>query len=146
MRPHSRPEYENQKSGIVEKLKVKHKVRLARAEKTLKNEYARGRRKKGSEIYDADIYLFQKWAYRVGKGWYGFSLGDIPRVWTDVLDDFLSWLETQCPDFEIHQIKMKIGGLKFYAGTKTHLLIPDENICSEIFKLEALLRHENLIR
>ncbi len=84
--------------------------------------------------------MFSKWAYRVGKGWYGFSLGDIPHVWTDVLDEFFGWLETQCPDFEIHQIKMKLGRLRFYVGTKADLLIADERIRSKIFELENLLR------
>ena len=90
--------------------------------------------------YTSDILLFYKWAYRVGKGWYGFALGNLPRVWTDMLDEFLIWLEKQCPDFEIHQIKMKLGGLRFYVGTKTEFVIPDEKIRCEISKLEKLLR------
>ena len=84
--------------------------------------------------------MFQKWAYRVGKGWYGFALGNIPRVWTEVLDDFLCRLEIQCPDFEIHQIKMKGGGVRIYLGTKNNFVIPDEHIRSEIFELQHLLR------
>jgi len=90
--------------------------------------------------YTSDILLFYKWAYRVGKGWYGFALGNVPRVWTDVLDEFLCWLETQRPDFEIHQIKMKFGGLRFYVGTTTDWIIPDEKIRSEISKMQKLLR------
>jgi hypothetical protein len=85
------------------------------------------------------VTLFSKWAYRVGKGWYGFSLGDVPRVWTDVLDEFLSWLETECPDFEIHQVKIKGRGLRLYLGTKTDFVIPDEKIRSEISQLQNLL-------
>jgi len=88
----------------------------------------------------SDILLFYKWAYRVGKGWYGFALGNVPRVWTDVLDEFLCWLEIQCPDFEIHQIKMKLGFVRIYLGTKTDFVIPDEKIRSEISQLENLLR------
>ena len=90
--------------------------------------------------YTSDILLFYKWAYRVGKGWYGFALGNVPRVWTDVLDEFLCWLEIQCPDFEIHQIKMKLGGVRIYLGTKTDFVIRDEKISSEIFQLQKLLR------
>ena len=67
------------------------------------------------------------------------SLGNVPRVWTDVLDEFLCWLETQCPDFEIHQIKMKLGGVRIYLGTKTDFVIPDEKIRSEISQLQNLL-------
>jgi hypothetical protein len=124
------------KSGIVEELKEKHEVRLARAQQELKNMARPGARSDGCT---SDLLLFSKWAYRVAKGWYGFSLGNVPRVWTDVLDEFLSWLEIQCPDFEIHQIKMKFHCLRFYVGTKTDLMIPDEKIRSEISQLQNLL-------
>ena len=129
------------KTGIVDELKEKHKEALARAQKELKH----GRPKLRAN-YDSDVILFMKWAYRVGKGWYGFSLGHIPPVWTDVLDDFLSWLETQCPDFEIHQIKKKFGSLRFYVCTKTNLVIPDEKIRAEISQLENLLRTPQNLR
>jgi hypothetical protein len=125
------------KSGIVEELKEKHKERLAQAQQALKKRMATARTR--SDSYISDALLFSKWAYRVGKGWYGFSLGDVPRVWTDVLDEFLSWLETQCPDFEIHQVKIKGRGLKLYLGTKTEFVIPNERVRSEISKLQALL-------
>ena len=92
-----------------------------------------------SDSYISDVTLFSKWAYRVGKGWYGFALGNVPRVWTDVLDEFLCWLETECPDFEIHQVKMKARHLCFYVGTKSELVIRDKKICSEIFQLQKLL-------
>lgn len=125
----------NKKSGIVVELKEKHKERLGRASRELKKD-----KRLGSQcLHSPDVLLFSKWAYRVGKGWYGFDLGDVPRVWGDVLDDFLSWLETQCPDFEIHQVKIKFGKLRVYIGTKTRLFIRDEKIRSEISRLEDLL-------
>ena len=111
--------------------------RLALAQRQLENRMDKSGTT--SDPYSSDLLMFSKWAHRVGKGWYGFSLGDVPHVWTDVLDEFLGWLETQCPDFEIHQIKMKLGRLRFYAGTKTDLLITDERIRSEIFQLQNLL-------
>jgi hypothetical protein len=125
------------KTGIVEELKEKHKERLALAQRQLKRRMA----KPGTRFdsYLSDVLMFSKWAYRVGKGWYGFSLGDVPRVWTDVLDQFLCWLEIQCPDFEIHQVKIKLGRLRFYLGTKTDFVIPDEKIRSVISQLEDLL-------
>ena len=126
------------KPGIVDELKEKHKERLALAQKELKRRIATPGT--GSDSYISDILMFSKWTYRVGKGWYGFSLGDVPRIWTDVLDEFLCWLETQCPDFEIHQIKMKLGGVRIYLGTKTDFVIPDEKIRSEISQLQNLLR------
>jgi hypothetical protein len=123
------------KSGIVAGLKEKHKERLGRASRELKED-----KRIGSHcLHSPDVLLFSKWAYRVGRGWYGFDLGDVPRVWGDVLDDFLSWLETQCPDFEIHQVKIKCGKLRVYIGTKTRLFIRDEKIRSEISRLEDLL-------
>ena len=125
------------KSGIVDGLKEKHKERLAQAQLELKKRRATPSTRFAS--YISDVTLFSKWAYRVGKGWYGFSLGDVPRVWTDVLDEFLSWLETQRPDFEIHQVKIKGRGLRIYLGTKIHLFIPDEEIRSEITQLQNLL-------
>jgi hypothetical protein len=130
-------------SGIVEELKEKHKKRLARAQQELKEDEKR-MLEQGS--YISDLLLFWKWAYRVGKGWYGFNLGHIPPVWTKMLDEFLCWLEIQCPDFEIHQIKMKLGSLRIYLGTKTDFIIPDENIRSEISKLQNLLRTPHHIR
>ena len=128
---------ESEKSGIVEKLKAKHKKRLVEAQQELKRQMAKPAIFPGN--YISDILLFQKWAYRVGKDWYGFSLGNVPRVWTDVLDEFLCWLETQCPDFEIHQVKIKGIKVRLYLGTKTDLIIPDENIRSEICQLQDLL-------
>jgi hypothetical protein len=56
-----------------------------------------------------------------------------------VLDEFLCWLEIQCPDFEIHQVKIKGRSLRLYLGTKTEFVIPDENIRSEICQLQDLL-------
>jgi len=124
-------------AGIVDELKEKHKEPLARAQQELKKRTATPGTVRDSGI--SDWLLFSKWAYRVGKGWYGFDLGDVPCVWTDVLDEFLSWVETQCPDFEIHQTRIKFGSLRFYIGTKTDLFIPDEKIRSEISQLQNLL-------
>ena len=125
------------KLEIVDELREKYKKRLARAQQELKEDEKRMR---GQCSYVSDLWLFSKWAYRVGKGWYGFSLGDVPLVWTKMLDDFLTWLEIQCPDFEIHQIKMKLGGVRIYLGTTTDLMIPDEKIRSQIYQLQNLLR------
>jgi hypothetical protein len=126
-----------EKLGIVEELKEKYKTRLARAQQELKEDEKRMR---GQCSYVSDLLLFWKWAYRVGKGWYGFNLGHIPPVWTNMLDEFLCWLEIQCPDFEIHQIKMKLGGVRIYLGTKTDFVIRDEKIRSKISQLQNLLR------
>ena len=132
-------------AGIVEELKEKYQAQLARATKRLDEEYAGGRPKKGPEPFSADILLLQTWACRVGRGWYGFSLGDIPRAWADLLNDFLSWVESQCPDFEIRQIKMKVGQLRCHLVLNCADEPVRKKVQSEIRKLEALLQHENLV-
>ena len=92
-----------------------------------------------------DTFLFQKWAYRVPKDWYGFSLGNVPFVWALIIDDFLKEIEKECPDFEIHQIKLKYGGLRFHLNlnSKDDKII--NKINTEIYKLEELLFNYDLI-
>ena len=118
---------------IVAQLAEKYRLQLERAQRTNKLTKYRSR-------YSSDLILFSKWAYRVGKGWYGFDLGCIPPVWTNMLHDFFVWLETVCPDFEIHQVKMKGCGMRIYLGTKKDLFIPDESIRSEIQQLQNMFR------
>jgi len=125
------------KPGIVEELKAKYKGRLAQAQKQLKRQM--GKPHKGSTSYISDVLLFWKWAYRVGKDWYGFNLGDIPEVWTNVLDDFLAWLDVHCPDFQIHQVKMKLGSLRFYINTRTDGEWVNDIVRVEISQLRKLL-------
>ena len=132
-----------EKLGIVEALKTKHRAGLARANKILEARQVGSQPPISSIPFSSDIFLFQKWAYRVGKGWYGFDLGDIPRAWADVLDDFLVWVESQCPDFEIRQIKIKFGGLRFYIDTKSPREAINTMVQSEIAQLQDLLKHDH---
>lgn len=127
---------ENQRSGIVAELEAKHRMRLARAKQELA---ADEKRMKGQCSYISDLLLFWKWAYRVGKGWYGFNLGHVAPVWTDILDEFLAWVESRCPDFEIHQIKMKLGSLRVYIGTNSSDEAANAEVRMEIAKLRTLL-------
>ena len=129
--------------GIVEELAAKYKERLARAQQELKEDEKSMR---GQCSYVSDLLLFWKWAYRVGKGWYGFNLGHIPPVWTNMLDEFLCWLEIQCPDFEIQQIKMKLGSVRVYVGTHSKDNAVNEKVNSEISKLRNLMRTPQNIR
>jgi len=76
------------------------------------------------------IYLFQKWAYRVKKDWYGFSLGNAPFEWATEIDEFLEWVEANFPDFKILQIKLKMGGLRCYLD----LGLPDTLIHDSLLK------------
>ena len=137
------------KSGIVKALKKENKASLAEARRMLKDDYINGRPKPGAKLsglpMEPNLYLFQKWAYRVGKGWYGFDLSAIPNVWVFMLSQFLTWVESQCPDFKILQIKTKFGGLRFYIETHCDDAAVNEVVRSEIAKLEKLMFHKNLI-
>ena len=132
-----------EKLGIVEALKIKHRAGLARANQMLEACPAGSQPSARSTPFSSDIFLFQKWACRVRQGCYGFDLGDAPRVWADLLNDFLAWVESQCPDFEILQIKMKCGGLRFYIDTKIVDEVLQQRVGSEINQLEILLRHDH---
>lgn len=93
-----------------------------------------------------DLQLFMKWAYRVEKGWYGFALGNnVPYVWTQIIDSFLTELEKVAPKFQIHQIKLKFGGLRFYVKLNVKGQKKIKSIHEEISKLEALLHSDKLI-
>jgi hypothetical protein len=62
-----------------------------------------------------------------------------------MLDAFIAWVESQCPDFEILQIKTKFGGLRFYIDTHCKNTVANEVVRFEIAKLEKLMFHKNLI-
>ncbi len=52
-----------------------------------------------------------KWEKHIPEGWYGFDLGyPVPSVWYKVIDEFLDYVQEQCPDFKILQQKCKFGG------------------------------------
>lgn len=93
----------------------------------------------------SDIILFQKWAYRVEKGWYGFALADAPNFWAVIIDEFLQWLEVQAPDFKIHQIKLKMGSARIYLDLSSLNEEKRVKINKEIQELEEWLSHKSLI-
>jgi len=96
--------------------------------------------------FSPDLYLFSKWAYRVEKGWYGFSLGnEVPMVWAQIIDDFLRELEKEAPKFKIQQIKLKFGGLRFYVQLNSRNKKKCEEINHNISGLSSLLFNAQLI-
>ncbi len=103
--------------------------------------------KKIKNDFHPDVYLFQKWAHKVGKNWYGFALGNtVPLVWAQIIDDFLEELNKVAPDFEIHQMKLKFGGLRFYVDLKEFSSGKDyEFIHHAIDELEKTLFSKDLI-
>lgn len=70
-----------------------------------------------SEIEDCD--LNEKYKLRIPTGWYGFDIGTpIVPAWMEIIDKIVEICITADPDFEIHQIKLKFGGIRFYCGSQ----------------------------
>jgi hypothetical protein len=66
-----------------------------------------------------DSYFIEKYDKFIPKGWYGFAIGTpTPKEWMDLLDEILSLLTSHDPDFQIHQIKTKFGGIRFYVASR----------------------------
>lgn len=73
----------------------------------------------------------KKYRKNIPSGWYGFAIGNIiPKEWIDVLNEVLDELIKSDPEFEINQIKMKFGGIRFYVNSE---------IIEDIFKIERLI-------
>lgn len=66
-----------------------------------------------------DNYLYKFYIAHIPDGWYGFSIGSpiIPE-WIEIIDMALLILIANDPDFEIHQIKIKFGGIRFYVESQ----------------------------
>ena len=85
---------------------------------------------------DPDYELSKKYIDNIPNGWYGFSLGrPIPKEWVDILNETLTLCIENDPELEIHQIKIKFGGIRFYV---------ESNVIEDIFDIENYL--ENLLR
>ena len=95
--------------------------------------------------FNPTIYLFQSWAYKVEKGWYGIDLPGVPFVWALIIDKFLDELNKVAPEFKIHQIKLKMGGLRFYVDDLLTDPAEKKIIRDQIDKLENTLYSEDLI-
>lgn len=91
-----------------------------------------------NELYEK---YSKKWQHRVKEGWYGFGgLGNpTPPVWYNVIDEMLTYIEKECPDLVIRQIKIKWGILCMYVDGIT----PEIN--QEIRILTNVLRDKKLI-
>lgn len=75
-------------------------------------------RKNYEPIIDESI-LQKKYRSHIPRGWYGFSIGTptVP-IWNTILDKILEICVEADPKFEIHQIKMKFGGIRFYCESE----------------------------
>jgi hypothetical protein len=75
--------------------------------------------KKDFETEKDDVYFIKKYRKHIPKGWYGFSIGSpIVPEWNEIIDNVLEICIKEDPDFEIHQIKIKFGGIRFYCGSQ----------------------------
>ena len=67
----------------------------------------------------SDHYFIKKYCERIGKGHYGFSLGNpIHPEWTEIIDQVLELCIENDPDFEIQQIKIKWGTVNFNVSSE----------------------------
>jgi hypothetical protein len=75
--------------------------------------------RKDYEAEKDDMYLFDKYRKYIPIGWYGFDIGSpIIPAWMEIIDEIVALCIKSDPDFEIHQIKLKYGGIRFYVETK----------------------------
>lgn len=93
---------------------------------------------KFKDSYEKTTNLMIKYDSRIPDGWYGFDTSCWPINWLNALEEFLAELEKDSPDFEIHQIKLKIGSGRIYLG----------NLSAEAWKavneLENAMQDDNL--
>ena len=95
--------------------------------------------------------LLKKYSAYIPKGWYGFSFGEpLYKDWFAIIDEFLQYLldlqsQGKISGFEIHQIKLKFGGVRFYVSYRCEDDELRESISSQIDDLENQLFDEKLI-
>ncbi len=89
--------------------------------------------------YEKETELQIRYFNRVPDGWYGFDVSCWPINWLNALEEFLTELEKDSPDFEIHQIKLKLGGARIYLANLS------ERAYAAINLLEEAMYDENLI-
>jgi len=85
-----------------------------------------------STIEDSD--LLEKYRKQIPRGWYGFDIGTpIVPQWMEIIDKIVEACVVADPDFEIHQIKIKFGGIRFYCGS---------DIIDDLHEVEYLIAHK----
>ena len=88
-----------------------------------------------------DEVLCEKYHDRIPNGWYGFDIGTpIVPDWIEIIDEIVELCIKADSDFEIHQIKLKYGGIRFYVGSAII-----EDICEMEDLIEDILFDEALI-
>lgn len=109
------------------------------------------KKKYSDGCYEEELRLIQKYAPYIPKGWYGFSFGSPLHLdWFKIIDEFLTYLIeleqlNKIWDIEIHQIKLKFGGVRFHVSYNCEDKELREFINLQIEKLENTLFDEKLI-
>jgi hypothetical protein len=112
---------------------------------------AKVKKKYSKECREKEQALLTKWKDFIPKGWYGFSFGEpLHEDWFSIIDEFLDYLlklqnEGKITGFEIHQIKLKFGGVRFYVSYKCDDEELREFISLQIDRLESTLFDSKLI-
>lgn len=89
--------------------------------------------------YEKETDLQIRYFNRIPDGWYGFDVSCWPINWLNALEEFLAELEKDSPDFEIHQIKLKIG------TARIHINKVSKEAYDSISLLEEVMQDNNLI-
>lgn len=78
-----------------------------------------------------DKYFIQKYKENITVGYYGFSTNSYtPENWADILDNVLDLCIQNDPKFEIHQIKLKFGAIRFYVVSE---------VIEDIYEIEKFI-------
>lgn len=86
--------------------------------------------------------LKSRWSDKIEPGWYGFDLTLWPPVnWYNAINAFLTWLETQQPEFKIRQIKLKFGRLHIYVTYP----VENEELRKDIFEFSQQFFDQKLV-
>lgn len=85
--------------------------------------------------------IINKWKDHVCEGWYGIAIGHCPIGWYYIIDEFLDQIDKVDPKFEIHQIKLKLGGIRIYLSFSDEVN-KNYGVISHINQQTAILEHE----
>ena len=91
------------------------------------------------DSYQKETNLQAKYFDRVVDGFYGFDAVRMPINWLEALEEFLTELEKDSPDFEILQIKLKWGTFRGYLNNLS------EDAQKSVDLLEDIMQDSNLI-
>lgn len=72
----------------------------------------------------------EKYKNNITKGYYGFDINILPENWLNIIDELLELFIKNDPEFEIHQIKIKFGGVRFYVVSK---------VIEDLFEINELI-------